>query len=261
VIGQSTIRTRLCPQCANTIQEDATNCPYCKADLLSHFVPKWLNRESGPRLASKTSNNRRSSIPSQFVWIAGMVAVALIAFFAGGYVKRSEFLSSSQANLKEIQAKTQMIQSQEAQLAKTQQQLDENSNQLVETKAKFDQSQKELSQTQQRLGAATRELDRLKSTRSLAAARTVSRAPQAAASFPAPMALRQIAQQGVYETTRATSVYEDPSSASRVLSQINRGTRIDVVSSTGDWLQVRSQHGNPSGYVRSDDARLIARSN
>ncbi len=261
MIGESTIRTRLCPQCANSIQEDATNCPYCKADLLLHFVPKWLKRDgpmSEPRFGvSRTSKNRKSSILSQYIWIAGMVAVALIAFFAGGYMKGSQLLSSSQTNLKELQAKTQMIQSQEAQLAKTRQELDQNSGQLVETKTKLEQSQKELSLTQQRLAVATRELDRLKATRSAATTRTRSRAPDAAVSFPTSAAARRTAEPGVYETTRATAVYEDPSSTSRVLSQINRGTRINVVSSAGDWLQVRSKRGNPPGYVRADDARLM----
>src|SRR5262249_37394994 len=72
-----------------------------------------------------------------------------------------------------------------------------------------------------------------------------------------PMAGRRTPEPGVYETTRETPVYENPSSTSRVISQISRGTRINVVSSSGNWLEVRSKHGNPPGYVRSDDARLI----
>jgi hypothetical protein len=40
-----------------------------------------------------------------------------------------------------------------------------------------------------------------------------------------------------------------------------KGTRINVVSAAGDWLEVRSKHGNPPGYVRSDEARPIARTN
>jgi uncharacterized protein YgiM (DUF1202 family) len=166
---------------------------------------------------------------------------------------------ASRANFKELQAKDQMIQSQEAQLAQTRQQLNETSNQLAEIKTKLEQNQKELSTTQQRLGVATREADRLKVSRSVAATRIPARAPAAAASLPATAAARRTAESGVYETTRATSVYEGPSSASRVLSQISRGTRINVVSSAGDWLQVQSKHGNPPGYVRSDDARLVGR--
>lgn len=262
MIGKSTTQTQLCPQCANSIEEDATNCSYCKADLSSQFVPRWLNRDeptSEPRIGS--DNNKRSSIPSQFIWMAAMLVVALIAFFAGGYRQRSQLLLSSQANVKQLQAKDQMFQSQEAQLAQTRRQLNENSNQLAEIKTKLEESQKELTLTRQRLGVATREVDRRNASRSPAGTRTASRAPGTAASLPAPVAARRTAEPGVYETTRQTPVYEGPSSASRVISQISKGTKINVVSSAGEWLEVRSKHGNPPGYVRSDDARLIGKAN
>src|SRR5262245_41519274 len=150
-----------------------------------------------------------------------------------------------------------MIQSQEAQLAQARQQLNENSNHLTAMKTKLEESQKEFSGLQRRLGVATREVDRLDASRSVPVRRTASRALGTAASVPAPVARRRTGEPGVYETTRETSVYENPSSASRVISQISRGTRINVVSYSGDWLEVRSKHGNPPGYVRSDDARLI----
>jgi hypothetical protein len=56
-------------------------------------------------------------------------------------------------------------------------------------------------------------------------------------------------------------VHEEPSGSSRVLSQIVPGTRINVVRSVGDWLEVRSKQGNPPGFVRLDDAKFIARAN
>jgi hypothetical protein len=124
-------------------------------------------------------------------------------------------------------------------------------------KTKFEESQKELSAMQRRLGVATREVDRLKVSQSAAVRRTASRAPDTAALAPVPVAARRTGEPGVYETTRETSVYENPSSAARVVSRISRGTRINVVSSSGNWLEVRSKHGNPPGYVRSDDARLL----
>ena len=186
-----------------------------------------------------------------------MLVVAVIAFFAGGYIHRSELLLSSQAYSKQLQAKDQTIQSQETQLAQTRQQLNENSNQLAAIKTKLEESQKELSAAQQRLGAATRQTDYSNASRSPVARRTASRAPDAAAPLPQPVAARRTTAPGVYETTRPTSVYENPSSAARVISQIDRGTRLNVVSSAGDWLEVRSKRGNPPGYVRSDDARLI----
>ena len=262
MIGKSTTAARLCPNCANSIEEGATNCSYCNADLLLRFFPQWLKRDeppSEPRLGS--DNNKKLSIPSKFIWMAAMLVMALIGFFAGGYIQRNQLLLSSQANLKELQAKNQMIQSQEAQLAQTRQRLNENSNQLADIKTKLEESQKELSVAQQRLQVATREVDRLKTSRPPAVARTRSPAPRTAASLPVPVAAGRTVEPGVYETTRATSVYEGPSSASRVVSQISRGTRINVVSSTGGWLEVRSKRGNPPGYVRSDDARLIGRAN
>lgn len=258
MIGKSTTRTRLCPYCANSIAEDATDCAYCKTDVSSHYVPQWLKRDessSEPRI--NPEKHMKSKIPTKIIWPAAMLAIALMAFFAGGYMQRNQLLLSSQANLKQLQTKDQMIQSQEAQLAQTRQQLNENSTQLGEMKTKLEESQKELTLTQQRLGAATRQVDRLNTGGSVAPRRAASRAPDTAASLPQPVAARRAAASGVYETTRPTSVYEDASSTSRVISQIDSGTRINVVSSAAGWLEVRSKRGNPPGYVRSDDARQI----
>jgi hypothetical protein len=262
MITKSTTRPRLCPHCANSIEEDATNCFYCKADLSSQFIPQWLKRDEPLSETRTGSDNRKKfSIPSKFIWMAAILVVALIAFFTGGYRASSQLLLSSQAYSKQLQAKDQMIQSQQAQLAQTRQELNENSKQIAAIKTKLEDSQKELSRTQQRLGVATREVDRLNASRSLSARRTASRAPDTAASVPGPVAARRTAEPGVYETTRATSVYQNPSSGSRVISQVSSGTRINVVSAAGDWLEVRSKRGNPPGYVRSDDARLIGRAN
>jgi TolA-binding protein len=209
----------------------------------------------------RSDNHKRFSIPGNVIWLGAMLAVALIAFFAGGTMQRNQQSASAQADLKQLQAKEQMIQTQEAQLAQTRQQLNESSQQLAEMKSKLESSQKELSLTQQRLSAAARQADRPNAGRSPVAARTVSRAPAAAASLPQPAAARRTAAPGVYETTRATAVYENPASTSRVISQIGRGTRINVASTAGDWLEVRSKHGNPPGYVRAADARVIGGTN
>ena len=258
MIGKSTTRMRLCPHCANSIEENATNCSYCKTDLLSQPFRRRLRREPSSEPQLGADNHKRFSIPSKFIWTTAMLVTALIAFFAGWYIQRNQLLLSTQVNLNQLQAKDQMIQSQEAQLAQARQQLNENSNQLTEMKTKLEESQKELSAMQRRLSAATREVDRLNASRSVAVRRPASRSPDTAASFPAPVSGRRTAEPGVYETTRETSVHENPSSASGVISQISRGTRINVVGSSGDWLEVRSKRGNPPGYVRSDDARPIA---
>jgi len=150
-----------------------------------------------------------------------------------------------------------MIQSLEKQLDQTRQEFKDNSAQLAEAKAKLEEGQKNLTTAQQRLDVARHEADRLSASQSQARTRTVSRpAPP-----PSPAAQTRAAGTGVYETTRATTVYEDPSPSSRVVSQIGQGTRINVVNSTGDWLEVRSKHGKPPGFVRSDDARMVSRVN
>src|SRR5574341_595386 len=122
MIGSSTTRTRPCPHCANYVGEDAAKCPYCRADLSSQSMPSWLNRDepaSEPRMVWK---GMKMPIPSKYIWPGAMLVVALIAFFAGRYVQRSEQMMSSQADSKQLQAKEQMIQSQEAQLAQARQQ-------------------------------------------------------------------------------------------------------------------------------------------
>jgi hypothetical protein len=255
--AKSTVHARLCPQCANSIDEDAIECPYCKTDLFPQSVPQWLKRdESGSESRIVAHNRGRLPIPSKFLWPAGMVVVAVIAFFAGSYAQRSQLSLSTEAHRKQLQARDQMMQSQEAQLAQFRRQLDESAHQLAETKSQLEESHKELATARQRLTVANREIDRLNATRSAPVRRTAARAPDTAPALPP---ARRAAEPGVYETTRATTVHEGPSPSSRVISQVPGGTRLNVVSSAGDWLEVRSRHGNPPGYVRSDDARLIAR--
>jgi len=60
----------------------------------------------------------------------------------------------------------------------------------------------------------------------------------------------------LYETVRSTAVFEEPSDSSRKVATIPNGSRVRVVDSTGDWLEVRSKQGRPPGFIRRDDAVL-----
>lgn len=254
---------RLCPFCANSIDERAAKCNYCKADLSSDAMPDWLKRgEAGSESRASSKGGKKFSVPPKFVWPAAMVAVGLAAFFIGSYVQRGELSLAAQANLKQLQAKDQMIQSQEAQLAQTRQQLNESSTQLAALKSKLEESRKELSAAQQRATVNRRQAEQggSNSNRAAPVRRTGSRPPDAAPA-PGTSPARRTTEAGVYETTQATAVYESPSSSARVISQIGRGTRINVINSAGAWLEVRSRHGNPPGFVRSSDARQVARAN
>jgi hypothetical protein len=255
LIGKSSANTRLCPSCANTVEADATDCPYCKADFSSQLAPQWLKRDDSTSARLGLVSNKSFLTFAKLIWPAAMLFLALIAFFAGAYMQGSELSMSSETHLRDLQAKEQMIQSQETQLAQMRQQLSESSDRLAEMKAKLEESEKALALSKQRLDVAVREADRLNASRSQAVRRTASRAPATARSLPQPSERASAPQ--VYETIRATSLYETASPASRVISQISGGTRINVVSSAGGWLEVRSKRGNPPGYVRSDDARLI----
>jgi len=57
---------------------------------------------------------------------------------------------------------------------------------------------------------------------------------------------------GTFETVRPTQVYSGP-------SDIGRGTKVNVVDSSYGWLEIRSRHGRPPGFIRQDAAVSIAR--
>lgn len=73
------------------------------------------------------------------------------------------------------------------------------------------------------------------------------------------VASRNTAAAGSYETVRDTSVFESPSASSKVVGNIPRGYKVEVVGSTGSWLEVRSRSGNPPGFIRRNDALPAAR--
>jgi hypothetical protein len=146
--------------------------------------------------------------------------------------------------------------------------LDESSKQRAALKARLEETQRDLSTSQQRLNIAVRELNRIEASRSQAtrvsaqgageaappAKRTAEPGTEAAPSAPP----RPAAEPGTYETIRVTTIHEDPSASSRVIAQLGKGTKLAVVKSVGNWLEVRSRHGKPPGYVRVDDAIYVS---
>lgn len=65
--------------------------------------------------------------------------------------------------------------------------------------------------------------------------------------------------QGTFETVRPTQVYDGPSENAAWIADIGAGMKLNVVGSTFGWLEVRSMHGRPPGFVRQDAAVIIAR--
>jgi uncharacterized protein YgiM (DUF1202 family) len=107
----------------------------------------------------------------------------------------------------------------------------------------------------------TKEAERLAAIKPAPSTKTAARAAEPSPPGSRSAGGRGVAELGVYQTLRPTAVYQEPSSSSRVLSQINKGTRVHVVRSLGDWLEVRSQRNNPPGFVRRDDVTFVAQTN
>jgi uncharacterized coiled-coil protein SlyX len=257
-------QTRLCPHCANSIPEDAASCPYCKADVDPASPPQWPTRENDRYHGGLSTHERKFSKSAMAALLAG-VALSVIGLFLIGNVMLgrndgSETRQLAEAKIKEVEEKEQKIQALEGQLAQTRQELADSSSQLTALKNRLAENEKELSASHKRLETASREIDRLSSRRAQSSPPPSPR-PAVTSQPPPPMPARRAADPGVYEVVRATGVHEDPSAGSRVVSQIRRGTKVTVVRSVGDWLEVRSKHGNPPGFILRDDAMFVGNAN
>ena len=63
--------------------------------------------------------------------------------------------------------------------------------------------------------------------------------------------------QGTFKITYSTEVYSQPSDTSRLIANIKPGMKINVVDSRDGWLEIRSKHGRPPGFVRQAAAVRI----
>ena len=193
--------------------------------------------------------------------IAGLLVFGIGVFLIGGQRQRSESQSLLEERLGQLRDKDQKIQTLEAELAQARKELAQSSTQLVQLKSKLEESQKNLASTQQKLSRTARESERLAASKAASVTKTAPRPAEPSPPASRSGGARSAAELGVYQTIRPTSVYEEPSASSRVLSQINKGTRVNVVRSLGDWLEVRSKGNNPTGFVRRDDMTFLSKAN
>jgi hypothetical protein len=258
-MAQSTQQAKLCPHCANSIALDAVKCPYCKAQLNPTVAPQWAERGDDSTDATPVRADEKRGGKLKLIAIGAVLFLAAAAVFVLSYWPRAERLAGVADHSAGLRDKEQKIQTLEAELAKLRESNQGSSGTLDELKAKLKESEKDLAETKRKLADATREIERLQSNRVAPAPRP---APRGADPAPPPSApVRRGAQPGVYETRRATTVFEDPSPASRVLTQIAAGTHVTVVGSVGEWLEVRSKHGKPPGFIRAEDAMFVGKAN
>ena len=260
LIAKTSVSSQLCPNCANSIAADAAQCPYCKAELAPVRAPQWPTRGDTLEAASPRAGSRISWI-SLAVLVLGLIFFGAGVFLSFAPAQRADSTAVPTDTGKEVQEREQKIQSLESELTRVRQQLTERSDQVTQLQTKLDETQKDLSTMQERLAIANREVERAASSRTPQSRPAPAPRPADTSPPPPPPPPRRASPPGVYETVRATSVYEEPSGSSRVLSKIGRGTRVEVVRSTGEWLEVRSKHGNPPGFVRAEDAMYINQTN
>jgi hypothetical protein len=141
-------------------------------------------------------------------------------------------------------------------IAALRKQNEENAGRVQELESKLAESSKALAATQQKLKVAQRQSDRSaaaaanrdKALASRTPAAPAGQAPSAPASPP-----RRVAEAGAYEVLRDSALLEKPATSSREVALVERGMIVNVVASVGDWLEVRSKHGKPPGYIRRQD--------
>jgi hypothetical protein len=258
----STIQTRLCPNCANSIALDTLTCPYCRASLSAAPMPQWPSQDKDSPVASVKPAKSAIPLGSKLILVLGVLVFGLGVFLVGGHSERSDLAPLLEAKEKALQASEQKLKALEAQLAQTGEELKVSTAQLEELKTKLNVREMSLAAAQQKRKDAEREVNRLASRPAPALPPVRSRAQSPALPPPPPTpAARRILEPGLYETVRATDVHEEPLSSSRVLNRIGGGTEITVVRGLGQWLEVRSKHGNPPGFVRTDDAKFVRGTN
>lgn len=267
MVAQTKISTRLCPHCANSIGVDALICPYCKADMVLAAEPEWPDRgEIDPVIFPP--EKERLTVKSKAILALGLLVFALGIYLVGGNVERHDMdpvleeqkaLIAEQQNL--LKEKDQRIESLEAQLAQIRHDNQGTSAQIKALRAQLDERQKDLAAAQNRLTAANRQLERLAASRVAAAPQPPARTSNPPAPAPTIARVTGTTSPRTYETVRPTPVYQEPVDSARVVAQIGKGTEIVVVGSGGGWLEIRSRHGKPPGFIHADDAMFVSRSN
>ncbi len=62
---------------------------------------------------------------------------------------------------------------------------------------------------------------------------------------------------GTFKTVRPTQVYSGPTENSALIADIGVGMKVNVVDSNFGWLEIRSRHGRPPGFIRQEAAVIV----
>jgi Bacterial SH3 domain len=153
----------------------------------------------------------------------GVIAFALVVFLTWAFWTPNDRGS--------FQQQEEKIRDMEDRIARLQKELEESSRQIASFQAGSDETTRARRSAQRNVNNSRREETR--------------RTDQ------------NLSSERFYQTVRSTSVFEEPSPSSRKVGSIANGTKVRVVGSTDDWLEVRSKQGRPPGFIRRDDAVLM----
>jgi chromosome segregation ATPase len=156
----------------------------------------------------------------------GVIALVLVVFLAWAFWTPNDRDSFA------LREQEEKIKDMEDQVSRLQKELEESSKQLAALQGGSDETTRARRSGQRKVNNSRREEARL------------------ADPIPSP-------EPSFYEAVRSTAVFEEPSASSRQVATISKGSKVRVVQSTGDWLEVRSRQGRPPGFIRRDDAVLM----
>ncbi len=259
---QPNIQTRLCPRCANSITYDALSCPYCRADLPPSIEPEWPRKDDDWALTTPSVEKGRLTVKSKAILILGLGVFAVGVYLVGGNRERSDLGPMLEEQQRSLQEKDATINDLKVQLAQLRQEQQGARSELDDLKARLQESSNDLVVMQKRLADTNHEVEALAAVRNSSTPRPVARSIEQPPPATSNRSLRGRGglEPGTYESTRTASVYEAPASSSKIVTQVSKGTELNVVRSVGDWVEIRSKHGNPPGYVRADDIAATSRS-
>jgi hypothetical protein len=162
----------------------------------------------------------------------GWISVGVIVFALVTFLAVATFWTPSGRDSFALQEQEDKIREMEDRVAKLQRELEESSKQIGRLQDRSDEPRSERRSNERRVIPSRREETRVASQ-------------------------RPAQEMRFYETVRNTAVFEEPSASSRKVATIPNGSKVRVVGSTGDWLEVRSKQGRPPGFIRTDDAVLM----
>jgi hypothetical protein len=229
--------------------------------LMTAAEPEWPEREDDHNQPAATPEKEKLTVRSKAILVLGLLVFALGVYLVGGNLERQDLRPQMAEQEKALSDRDNRIKSLESQLAELRQNNQGTTKQIEQLKAKLDQSEKDRAAAPRRLATVNKEIDRSSTGRVARGPRPAVRTSDPPVSSPASSRSSVGTEPRTYETLRSTPVYEEPANSSRVVAQITKGTQIAVVGSSGGWLEVRSKHGQPPGFIRADDAMFVSKAN